>query len=231
MQITRGRPSSPSSDARTGDHIDQLQEVVRELRRAIFGMEPGPAVPPRLRTSLMQMITMLTRGSPLRTSVQMSGALDELPPDLAEHAAGVVREGVGNAVRHSHAAELIITIAVEDELVVQVIDDGVGSADPVAGAGLHDLRRRRPASRPRSARMSPAAPSAAALRTRRLPPRRAADRPPATASITPSASSWSSGSAWAAPSTRRGCPPSRDSANRRAHRSDSSIPGGTRSRR
>ena len=142
MQITRGRPSSPSSDARTGDHIDQLQEVVRQLRRAIFGMEPGPAVPPRLRTSLMQMITMLTRGSPLRTSVQMSGALDELPPDLAEHAAGVVREGVGNAVRHSHAAELIITIAVEDELVVQVIDDGVGGADPVAGAGLHDLARR-----------------------------------------------------------------------------------------
>ena len=90
----------------------------------------------------MQLITMLTRGSPLRTSVQMSGALDELPPDLAEHAAGVVREGVGNAVRHSQAAEVIITIAVDDELVVQVIDNGVGSADPVAGAGLHDLRRR-----------------------------------------------------------------------------------------
>jgi len=142
MQITRGRPSSPSSDARTGDHIDQLQEVVRHLRRAIFGMEPGPAVPPRLRTSLMQLITMLTRGSPLRTSVQMSGALDELPPDLAEHAAGVVREGVGNAVRHSQAAEVIITIAVDDELVVQVIDNGVGGAESVAGAGLHDLRRR-----------------------------------------------------------------------------------------
>jgi signal transduction histidine kinase len=53
-----------------------------------------------------------------------------------------MREGVGNAVRHSHAAALIITVAVEDEPVVQVIDDGVGGADPEAGEGLRDLARR-----------------------------------------------------------------------------------------
>ena len=142
MQITRGRPPSPSSDARTGDHIEQLQDVVRQLRRAIDDIRPGPTVRPRLRTSLMQVITMQTAGSPLRTSVQMSGALDDLPRDLAEHAAGVVREAVGNAVRHAKAAELTVTISVDDDLIVEVVDNGIGRADMAAGTGLRDLQRR-----------------------------------------------------------------------------------------
>lgn len=142
MQITRGRPPSPSSDARTGDHIEQLQDVVRQLRRAIFDRRPGPTVRSRLRTSLMQVITMQTAGSPLRTSVQMSGALDGLPSELAEHASAVVREAVGNAVRHAKAAELTVTISVDDDLVVEVVDNGIGNADLAAGRGLRDLQRR-----------------------------------------------------------------------------------------
>jgi signal transduction histidine kinase len=143
MQITRRRMPSLDSEARTGDHIDQLQGVVRQLRQAIFDGQPGPAVPPQLRTSLMQMITLLTAGSPLHTSVHMSGTLDDLPPDLAQHATEVLREAVGNAVRHSHAEELGITISVTDDLVVvQVTDNGVGTTDTTPGAGLRDLQRR-----------------------------------------------------------------------------------------
>jgi len=143
MQITRRRMPSPDSEARTGDHIDQLQGVVRQLRQAISDGLPGPAVPPQLRTSLMQMITVLTAGSPLHTSVHMSGTLDDLPPDLALLATEVLREAVGNAVRHSHAEELGITISVTDDLVVvQVTDNGVGTTDTTPGAGLRDLQRR-----------------------------------------------------------------------------------------
>ncbi len=54
----------------------------------------------------------------------------------------MVREAVGNAVRHAKAAELTVTISVDDDLIVEVVDNGIGRADMAAGTGLRDLQRR-----------------------------------------------------------------------------------------
>ncbi|WP_307722961.1 sensor histidine kinase [Gandjariella thermophila] len=80
--------------------------------------------------------------TPIRTTVRMSGPLDVVPDTLAEHAEAVVREAVSNAVRHAHASELAVTISVADDLVVEVVDDGIGIPDTVARSGLHNLSRR-----------------------------------------------------------------------------------------
>jgi signal transduction histidine kinase len=40
------------------------------------------------------------------------------------------------------AAELTVTISVDDVLVIEVVDNGIGSSDIAAGAGLRDLHRR-----------------------------------------------------------------------------------------
>ena len=61
---------------------------------------------------------------------------------LSIRAAEVVREAVGNAVRHSGASELSVTISVEDELVIEIVDDGIGNAEVAGGTGLSNLRRR-----------------------------------------------------------------------------------------
>ena len=71
----------------------------------------------------------------------MSGPLNIVPADLAQHAQAVVREAVSNAVRHSHATELAVTVSVADDLVIDVTDNGVGIPDTVARSGLHNLRR------------------------------------------------------------------------------------------
>jgi signal transduction histidine kinase len=57
-------------------------------------------------------------------------------------AAGMMREAVGNAVWHAKAVELTVTISVDDDLVVEVVDNGIGNADLAAGRGLRDLQRR-----------------------------------------------------------------------------------------
>ena len=47
-----------------------------------------------------------------------------------------------NAVRHSNATALKITVSVEDELSVKVVDDGHGLPAAIAGSGVINLRLR-----------------------------------------------------------------------------------------
>ena len=54
----------------------------------------------------------------------------------------MVREAVSNAVRHAHAEELVVTLSVDRELVIDVTDDGIGIPDTVARSGLHNLHQR-----------------------------------------------------------------------------------------
>jgi signal transduction histidine kinase len=142
LQSTHRREKSPQQAARLDDHIDQLHEVIQEIRTAIFDLQAGPAETPRLRTALHELITELTGESPMRTTVRMSGPLDVVPAALAQQAHAVVREAVSNAVRHSQGRELVVTVSVADDLVIDVSDDGIGLPETVARSGLHNLARR-----------------------------------------------------------------------------------------
>jgi signal transduction histidine kinase len=142
MQSTHRRAKSPVVAARITEHIDQLQEVIQEIRGAIFDLHSGPADTPRLRTVLHQVIIDLTEHAPLRTTVRISGPLDVVAAQLAAHAEAVLREAVSNAIRHARAHELTVTISVDDDLVIDVTDDGIGIPDTVARSGLRNLAER-----------------------------------------------------------------------------------------
>jgi signal transduction histidine kinase len=142
LQSTHRREKSPQQAARLDDHIDQLHEVIQEIRTAIFDLQAGPAETPQLRAALHELITEITADSPIRTTVRMSGPLDVVPVPLAQHAQAVVREAVSNAVRHSHGREVVITVSVADDLVIDVSDDGIGLPETVAKSGLHNLAQR-----------------------------------------------------------------------------------------
>jgi signal transduction histidine kinase len=134
------RPSAAS--ARLTEHIDQLHEVIQDIRTAIFDLQAEPPEAPRLRSLLHEIVTEITDDSPARTTIRMSGPLDVVPPGLAEHAQAVVREAVSNAIRHAAASELTVTVSVDDDLVIDVTDNGIGIPETVARSGLHNLRQR-----------------------------------------------------------------------------------------
>jgi signal transduction histidine kinase len=142
LQGTHRRAKNPAVATRVQDHIDQLHEVIQEIRSAIFDLQATDAASGQLRANLHQIVTELTQDVPLRTTVRMSGALDTVPAGLAEDAEAVLREAVSNAVRHAKAQELVVTISVGEELVIEVADDGVGIPATVARSGLHNLQRR-----------------------------------------------------------------------------------------
>jgi signal transduction histidine kinase len=142
MESTLGLVKTPSITDRLSDHVDQVYEVIQEIRTAIFDLQTGPDDGSQLRTVLHQVITDLTADSPIRTTVRMSGPLDSIGPRFSQHLEAAVRESVSNAVRHSRATTLMITISADDDVVVDVTDDGIGMPVTVGRSGLHNLRAR-----------------------------------------------------------------------------------------
>lgn len=145
LQSTQRRTKSPDLQRRLGESVDQMHEIVQEIRTAIFDLHGGVAGETglRLRHRLHDAITELTDDAPLHPTVSMSGTLDTVPAQLAEHVEAVVREAVSNAVRHADASTLSVSVAVKDDFLrVVVIDDGTGLPEGVAQSGLSNLRER-----------------------------------------------------------------------------------------
>ncbi len=141
LQGTIPRARSPEVQQRLTETVDELQGVIQEIRTAIFDLHGGAAGTTRLRQRLDEAIGAFS-GSDLRTTVQYVGPLSVVDAGLADHAEAVVREAVSNAVRHSQARTLTITVRVEDELLIEVVDDGRGIPADVTPSGLTNLRRR-----------------------------------------------------------------------------------------
>ena len=141
LQGTIPRARSPEVQQRLTETVDELQGVIQEIRTAIFDLHGGAAGTTRLRQRLDEAIGAFS-ASDLRTTVQYVGPLSVVDAGLADHAEAVVREAVSNAVRHSRARTLTITVRVEDELLIEVVDDGRGLPADVTPSGLNNLRRR-----------------------------------------------------------------------------------------
>lgn len=135
------RARYPEVQQRLSDAVDDLQAVIQEIRTTIFDLHAASYGITRLRQRLDDAVAQFA-GSGLRTSVHFDGPLSVVDGTLADHAEAVVREAVSNAVRHAHASALTVQVTVDDDLRIEVTDDGCGMPDDVTGSGLTNLRHR-----------------------------------------------------------------------------------------
>lgn len=142
LQSTHQRIRSPEIQKRLADLVEDVQSIVAEIRTAIFDLHGGLQGTTQLRKRLQEAIAELTDDTDLRTVVRMSGPVGVVSAELGEHAEAVLREALSNAVRHSRATTVTVTISVGDDLVLDVTDDGAGIPDTVARSGLHNLEER-----------------------------------------------------------------------------------------
>jgi signal transduction histidine kinase len=132
---------TPEVRTSLNDVVDELQAVIQEIRTTIFDLHGGSQGTTRLRQRLDQAIAAFA-GSGIRTTLQFIGPLSVVEPALADHAEAVVREAVSNVVRHAGATTLTVTVRVEDDFSVEVLDDGCGMPANVTPSGLTNLRVR-----------------------------------------------------------------------------------------
>jgi two-component system, NarL family, sensor histidine kinase DevS len=141
LQGTIPRARVPEVRERLTDCVDDLQEVVQEIRTAIFDLHGANSGITRLRQRLDEAIAQFAN-STMRTKVQFTGPLSVIDAGLADHAEAVVRESISNAVRHARATTLTINVIVDDDLCIEVVDNGSGIKGDVTGSGLSNLRQR-----------------------------------------------------------------------------------------
>jgi signal transduction histidine kinase len=141
LQGTIPRARAPEVQQRLSEYVDDLQSVIREIRTTIFDLH-GPATGMiRLRQRLDEAIAQYSDGA-LHITTQFIGPLSVVDATLAGHAEAVVREAVSNAVRHAHATELTVTVKVEDDLSIEVEDNGRGMSEHTKGSGVTNMRYR-----------------------------------------------------------------------------------------
>ncbi|WP_038254021.1 GAF domain-containing protein [Williamsia sp. D3] len=139
---TLQRAQSPTVQRRLTETVNDLQDIIQEIRTTIFDLQPDGHESTRLRQRIHEVIDQQTRDYAGRTFVRMSGPLSVVEPRLADNAVAVVREGVSNAVRYASPDTITVIVSLDDNLVIEVSDDGVGMGDDVTPGGLINLRDR-----------------------------------------------------------------------------------------
>ncbi len=135
------RARSTEVQQRLSRSIYDLQGVIQEIRVAIFDEHVALPGITRLRERLDEVVVQFC-GSDLETTVQFVGPLSIVDAALADHAEAVVREAVSNAVRHAGATRLAVTVKVEDDVCIEVIDNGRGIPGDITSSGLTSLHHR-----------------------------------------------------------------------------------------
>jgi PAS domain S-box-containing protein len=136
LKMLRTRADAPTAEA-LERAIRELEQALDELVELARGIHPATLT----RQGLGPAAAQLARRAPLEVSVE---APDGRYPDSVEAAAYyVVSEALANVVKYAEATSASIRIAEDgDRLVVDVVDDGVGGADPAQGSGLSGLADR-----------------------------------------------------------------------------------------
>ncbi len=144
LQSTLRRCEDLAVRKRIQEAVQELDTTVREIRTAIFDLHTaGENETSGLRRKLLDTAAEAARGSSVTPSVRMAGPVDTVvPAEVGAHAVAVVREAVSNAIRHGAASTVTLTVEVGDELLVEVVDDGLGIEPGVARSGLRNLAER-----------------------------------------------------------------------------------------
>ena len=116
---------------------EELAQALDELRELARGIHPAILTDRGLDAAL----EALAARTPL--PVEIEGRCTELPAPVEAAAYYVVSEAIANVVKYANAEVVRVTLAqTNGAAVVEVVDDGVGGADPGAGSGLRGLADR-----------------------------------------------------------------------------------------
>jgi PAS domain S-box-containing protein len=116
---------------------EELAAALEELRELARGIHPAVLTDRGLAAAVE---TLVVR-TPVAVEVEMPS--ERLPAPIEAAAYYVISEAITNIVKYAGATSITVAVVRDEEsVIVTVIDDGCGGADPAAGTGLRGLRDR-----------------------------------------------------------------------------------------
>ena len=132
-------------------HLEAIDRVattaIAETRSLAHNLHPPHIEQVGLTESLQGLIVEVSQASPIRFERRLENVDDLFKGAAATHFFRIVQEALNNLVKHSQAAEAIVTLERDLHLVrLRIADDGVGfdraAVDLQLGLGLTSMRER-----------------------------------------------------------------------------------------
>jgi signal transduction histidine kinase len=128
----------PASQAELDQARREIALSLEELRDVARGIHPAVVSGHGLEVALESLAARAP--VPVRLTVDLNGRVNERLEVAAYY---VVSESLANIAKHAGAKTATVDIARADgELVVEIVDDGIGGADSERGTGLRGLADR-----------------------------------------------------------------------------------------
>ena len=134
------RVSGNTSRSRTAEierARGQLARTLADLHDLAGGLHPRALTEQGLAAALAS----LARRSPV--PVELAVPAERLPAEVEAAAYFICSEALANVAKYASASRVVVRVTADDRAaLVEIVDDGVGGADPAQGSGLRGLADR-----------------------------------------------------------------------------------------
>ena len=142
LQGTARVADRPQIAERLDQAVDDIDATIKDIRRTIFALGT-PESAADVQAEVTRLVERSASTLKFRPELRFTGPVrtlidSELVPDLL----AVLGEALSNAGRHASASSGSVHLAVGDQVVLTVADNGRGLAGGVAESGLANIRQR-----------------------------------------------------------------------------------------
>lgn len=121
----------------------ELDEAIRSLRDTIYSLKSSSGETELLSGRIRRVTRSSAKSMPFQPRLTITGPVDAVTPDKADNVVAVVSEGLSNAIRHSGADTISVSVGVvKGKVTVVITDNGAGFAEPGKRRGLANLEDR-----------------------------------------------------------------------------------------
>lgn len=146
LQAALSRTPDADTATRIDTAINEIDATIRDIRTAIFSLHSRRATASGLRDDVLSTAREAGRALGFDPKVEFDGPVDAATNDLVrEQLIPTLREALSNVVKHANAQHVSVAVRVsDDEIVLEVLDDGVGPGDNTSdgGRGLGNMSER-----------------------------------------------------------------------------------------
>ncbi|GMA39392.1 GAF domain-containing sensor histidine kinase [Mobilicoccus caccae] len=136
-----GRHTEGKVAQRIDSVVDELDRAVKDIRSAIFELHhgfPEGGLGPELEAVLERAAVAFG----FVPDVSFEGRLADIPDEFVADVVAVVREALSNVAKHAQATDAKVQVVCGDDLIVTVVDNGVGLRRDADRSGLANLAGR-----------------------------------------------------------------------------------------
>jgi signal transduction histidine kinase len=142
LQGLAAMAGTPAVKTRIAQAVETLDRVINRIRTTIFQLNVGPgygSLGPRILAVGREHTAQLG----FAPEIEITGAPDALPDQLADDLVAVTREALSNCARHANADRVQVRLDVQPlRVVLTVTDNGQGLGEPQRRSGLANMRQR-----------------------------------------------------------------------------------------